>query len=301
MNISKYHFSLSVCLLVIILLVSSCRNAGKIETERDHDKLRIISLAPSITETIFLLGLGDNLVGVSKFCDYPPEACSIAKVGGLVDPNLEVIARLKPDLVILFHEHEDVRKYLERLSIDYLEVNHRRVAGILDSFKMIGRICEVEKRADKIVDSLSTEMDSIRTTIEDKSIGKVLITFGRSFSGGKVEDVIAAGRDTYYDDLLKISGIENAYPNDDIAYPRVSAEGLLGMNPAVIIELVEDMKNRHLTSDELLSDWSEMKGLSALDSGEIYVLGGDYVVVPGPRFLELVKDINECVYGKLKN
>ena len=297
MNMPKYLFHIAVCFLVLLSLLVSCVSSGDSKIKHDSETLRIISLAPSITETVFLLGLGVNLVGVSKFCDYPPEAISIAKVGGLVDPNLEVIARLKPDIVILFHEHDEVKKYLDRLSIEYLEVDHRRVSGILDSFEAIGRRCSVEQRADKVVDSLNAVVDSIRSSIKGKTAGKVLITFGRSFSGDKVEDTIAAGRGTYYDDLLRISGIENAYPNADIAYPRVSAEGLLGMNPSVIIELVEDLQSRHLKKDELLSDWAEMKGLSALENDRIYVLGGDYVVVPGPRFIELVKDINNCVYG----
>ena len=126
------------------------------------DYRRIVSLSPSITETMYELGLGDRLAGVTRFCRYPPEAREKPKVGGYLDPDYEAIAALEPDLVFLLPGHESVRKLLDELGVPYVEAPNDRIGDILETFTIIGRTCGVEERAAEIVAVSRARLDAVR-------------------------------------------------------------------------------------------------------------------------------------------
>ena len=129
----------------LFLLPAGCRNesapsdgiAGKAPPER------IVSVVPSVTETLFALGLGDRVVGVSDYCKYPPEVNRLPRLGGLYNPNIERIVELRPDLAVLLREHHELAEKLARAGIGTLTVDHASVAGILDSFEKIAGRCGV--------------------------------------------------------------------------------------------------------------------------------------------------------------
>jgi len=105
---------------------------------------RIVSLAPSITESLFALGVGDQVVGVTRYCNYPPEARAKEKVGGYQDLNYEAVLALKPDLVVLLPEHDKASQDLENLGLNLLSVDHRSIEGILDSFDVLTGACRLQ-------------------------------------------------------------------------------------------------------------------------------------------------------------
>ena len=141
------HWSVFSILLVLLAFQISCSDRSHAPTPSrplDDAPRRIISLAPSITEVLFKLDLGDNVVGVTRYCDYPPQAEDKPKVGGYFDVNYEMLMSLESDLVILLVEHQDAIVRLEELGIPTLTVNHSRVEGILESITTIAERCGVK-------------------------------------------------------------------------------------------------------------------------------------------------------------
>jgi ABC-type Fe3+-hydroxamate transport system substrate-binding protein len=139
MNKTSRKFTLAILASLIVVTQSGCFDR-KVDTSKKLpvEARRIISLAPSITEILFALDEEDRVVGVTRYCDYPPGALDKSRVGGYYDINYEALLSLEPDLVILLVEHTDAMKRLDELGIGTLPVDHSRVTGILDSITAIG-------------------------------------------------------------------------------------------------------------------------------------------------------------------
>ena len=257
---------------------------------------RIVSMAPNITETLFALGLGERVAGVTRFCVYPPEARKKRKVGGFLDPNYEAIVVLEPDLVLLLPEQERVREYLTELGLYYEVVHNRTVSEILATITTVGSLCRVETRAQELVEDIKKWMDSIRNRNIDALRPRVLITVGRTMGSGSLRDVCITGGNTFYDELIACAGGENAYDGAKIAYPVVSAEGILHMNPEIIIELLPNIKETGLDETDILKDWESLPDIDAVKSGRVFIVQSDYSVVPGPRFILFLEDLARMIH-----
>jgi len=294
-------------LLFLLLFQSSCLDprvseSPRLRVETGQPPARIISLAPSVTEILFELDLSDRVVGVTRFCDYPPEAVKKPRVGGYFDVNYEAILALEPDLVILLTEHEDAQDRLGSLGISTLAVNHSRIDGILDSVTVIGQACGVREKGKSLRRSLESRILEVqeRFAVHSSSCPlvpsrpRVLVAVGRSLQGGSEGELFISGRDGFYDDLIRLAGGENAYREETLKFPAVSAEGLARLDPEIIIEMIPDLspgKDR----DRLLADWEDIPGLRAAREGRIHILGGDAVVVPGPRFVDLLEEMARII------
>jgi iron complex transport system substrate-binding protein len=123
------------------------------------DYRRIVSMAPSITETLFALGLEDRVVGVTQYCNYPPEAQDKAKVGGFLNPNYEAILALKPDLVIMLDAEGQSRRVFDTLGLDTLELFHKDIDGILHSMETLGHTFGAEDKAERITSDIQNRLD----------------------------------------------------------------------------------------------------------------------------------------------
>jgi len=254
---------------------------------------RIISLAPSITETLFQLGLGDRVVGVTRYCDYPREALAKAKVGGYYDPNYEAILLLNPDLILMLPEHEEPREHLGKLGLSILVVDHKTIPGILNTIMTIGKVCGVEQAAESIVSDLRTRMEHIRQTTEGLPRPRVMISVGRNM--GSLKDVYVSGRGGFYDEMITFAGGKNAYVGN-IAFPVISGEGIIRLNPEVIIDMVPDLEEKGLDEAMILKEWETVSQVDALRNGRVHVFGQDYVVVPGPRFILIVEQMARVIH-----
>ncbi len=260
---------------------------------------RIVSLAPSITETLFALGLGDRVVGVTRFCEYPPEAQTRAIVGGFVDPNYEAIVTLEPDLVAALTIDDEARARLAGLRIPVLAVDHRTLGGILDSFIQLADRCGARDRGVALAADCQRRMDAVERKTRGLPRPRVLISSAREFGAGRIESVYAAGRGQWYDELLRIAGGENAYPNNGIAFPEISPEGLMRINPDVIIELAPKVEIGKYSESEILAEWDSVPGLRASQEKRIHLLTGSYVAIPGPRFLQVLEDFARVLHPEV--
>jgi len=256
---------------------------------------RIVSLAPSVTESLFVLGLGDRVVGVTRFCDYPPDARSKTKVGGYFDPNYEIILSLKPDLVIMLPEHEEQKRQTDRLGIPTLVLNQETVEGILDSITTIGRICGVEEKAATTVRALRERVQRVRSKTKDLPRMRVIVSIGRNIGPGALMSVYLAGRKGFYDEMIELAGGTNAYEGA-AAFPVFSEEGIVRLNPDVVIDVVPDLEEHGWEPAVVRKEWEAVPRVNAVRNGRIYVFGQDYVAVPGPRFILILEEMARLIH-----
>lgn len=260
---------------------------------------RIISLAPSVTEVLFALGLGDRVCGVTRYCTYPPEAAAKAEIGGFFDPNYEAIVALEPDLAVLFPVHGEIQDRLHDLGIETLIVDHRTLEGILDSIRIAGRACGASERAEELLAGIQSRIERITEKTQGLERPRVLLSAGRNLGSGRLEEVYAAGKHMWYDDLIAYAGGVNAFEDETVQFPSLSGEGLLWLDPDVIIEMAPDLDNKPYGRQDLIDEWSTLDDLAAVRSHRVHVLGGDYVTIPGPRFIRTLEDMAEAIHPEL--
>jgi len=257
---------------------------------------RIISLAPSVTEILFAIGLGDKVVGVTRYCDYPPEALRLPKVGGYYDPSYEAVMALKPDLVIVLKGNEGHREKFESLGFAAMEIDNESVETILDSILAIGRAGGAEAAAKKLADDLKRRMKKIGDMTKGRKRPRVLVSVGRNMGTGTIKDVYIAGQDTFYNGMIKIAGGVNAYDGVRPAYPTVSAEGIMRMKPDFIIDMIPGMDMQSAEGKAVLREWESVAGAKAIREGRVHVFGEKYTVIPGPRFILTLERIARLIH-----
>lgn len=284
----------------IVLLDSTNNDDFTSSAFGSRDYKRIISLAPNITETIFALGLGDRIVGVTRFCKYPPEAVEKEKVGGFMDPNYEAIAALKPDLVILLPEHENIQKYINELGLKSMVVHNRSIDEILDTIITIGKVCSVEESAHELLSKIKSRMKIIKDKTAGKKRPRVLISIGRTMGYGSLKKVYISGKNTFFDELITYAGGVNVYERHDVAYPNISGEGMLYLNPEVIIDLVPDSGEKNLNETMIIKEWTSFSDVNAVRNNRVHVLNQDYMVIPGPRFILLLEDLARILHPEIE-
>ena len=257
---------------------------------------RIVSLAPSITEILFALDLGDGVVGVTRYCDHPPEAATRAKVGGYYDPNYEAIVALAADLVILLPEHEEPRARLAALGIETLAVGNGTTTGIVDSILTVGARCGAEAKAGEIVADIRARLARVAERTRGLPRSRVLVSVGRAMGSGGLKDVYFAGEGTLYDEAISLAGGENACRGGGAPYPKLTAEGVLLLDPDAIVDLVADLEANGWSEDAVLADWRSIPGARAVETGRVHILAKVYAVRPGPRFVFLVEDLARILH-----
>lgn len=254
---------------------------------------RIVSLSPSVTETVFALGAGDRLVGVSRYCEYPPKAKSIDKVGGYIDPNFEAIVRLKPDIVIITSGNNENAQRIEELGIKVMSVDNNTISGIVESIEEIGKALGADKIADELIKDIQNRITQIKRKTENLDKPTVLISIGRSMGGG-LNEVYVAGENNFYEEIISISGGKNAYSSKIAKTPALSGEGITRINPDVIIDLAPNLEGEDLKN--VTKDWLNLPHVSAVKNNRVYELTGDYVVIPGPRFIKTLEDVAKSIH-----
>ncbi len=296
-----------VTLLAAILLVFS---ASLFAHKRLDDPLqpevspfwqcrRIVSMAPSITETLYALGLGDKVVGVTRFCKYPPGVEDKKKIGGYYDPNFEAIVALKPDLIVMLEEHEQSLPGFQKLRLETLVVSHQTLDGIVESFRQIGRVCGRGAEGRRLAREYQNRMERIRSLTRDLPRLSVLMSLDRILSRGHLASIFVVGDDNYFDQIIEIAGGKNVYREVGIRYPVISTECILRLNPDVIIDLVPPDMAGQQDRQTILGAWKELEQLQAVNNGRVLVFDQGYTCVPGPRFIQLVEELARVLHPEV--
>lgn len=280
-------------------LFAADRDAGG--TGNDNSRCvyrRIISLSPSVTEILFALGLGDRVVGVTRYCNYPPEAQRKTKVGGYYDPNYEEIVRLQPDLVVMLTIHSAAREHLRHLNLNSLTVDHTDISGIIRSIMTIGDACGAGQKAQILANGITASMDRIRNKTSGCARPRVLVSVDRNTDSFK--NIYVAGKETFYDEMILCAGGMNAYSGTTVRYPVVSIEGIYQLNPEVIIDLLPDRDREKNGREKILAQWNSVSSVTAVKNGRVYLFEQDYSVIPGPRFIAILEEMAKAIHPELQ-
>ena len=273
---------------------ASLRSPRVVEGPPGGAPRRIVSMAPSVTEMLFALDLGDRVVGVTRFCNYPEAAAELPRVGGHLDPNLEAILRLRPELVAMLDEQQDLAESLNKLGVHTLTVSDDSVGQILDAIAILGARCGAAPRAEQLVGDLRARTEAVRRRTEGLPAPSVLVVVDRSLGTGTIEDAYVAGHDAYFEELIAMAGGRNAYRGPAIPYPVVSVEGMIRIAPEVIIDLAA---GRAAAGPEgALADWRRFPQIEAVARGQVYALDAGYAMIPGPRFVLLLEALAERIH-----
>ena len=260
---------------------------------------RIVTMAPSVTETVFALGLGDRVVGASDYCTYPPEVLNKPRVGGFFNPNYERIVGLHPDAVLLLESSGRAPSTFRKLRLPILEINHLSVEGIVESIEEIGTVCGVEAKADAIVADIRRRLDRIAEKTAGRRRPRVLVAIDRTLGTGTLQDVYITGRDGHIDRMIELAGGENAYGNGPARFPVVSQEGILRINPEVVIDLAYGLAGEDTDQATIRADWQCLSEIDAVRQNRVYLVADDFATVPGPRFILFVEKLARLLHPEV--
>lgn len=240
---------------------------------------RIVTLAPSLTETVIALGAGDRLVGVSRFDDLP-EVAKLARVGGFVDPSVEAVISLKPQLVLVQPSpgnRQPVEKMAE-LGAPVLALPMHNIAEVLRSMREIGAALGLSDRAERLVQELERTRQSVRARARAQKPLRVLFVYG-------FEPLVVAGPGSFADELLKDAGAINAADKADSAYSVYSAENAVRSRADVVINAAED--------DAAAEKFSRLAGLK---QARWVKLPSKDLLHPGPGLHKGLEEIFALLY-----
>jgi iron complex transport system substrate-binding protein len=241
---------------------------------------RIISIAPSNTEVVFALGLGDTVVGVDQYSDYPPEAQQKPQLGGYVDPNLEQIGAAAPDLVLATEVHEaTIVPELEALGVTTVVIDPKNLDDVLDSITLVGAITGEEARAARLVCDLHRRVDDVEARIASAPHPRVFFELS--------PELYTAGPGSFIDDLLTRAGGDNVAAGAREPWPQLSTEAVLTADPEVIL-LADHEAGVTAEGVRTRPGW---QAVSAVEHGRIVTIDPALTNRPGPRVVDGLEEI----------
>jgi iron complex transport system substrate-binding protein len=248
---------------------------------------RIVAIAPSVTEMLFVLGLGERVVGVGDYARWPPEAAAKPRLGGLFDSRLESIAALDPDLAILLPSEERLRRNLEKMGVEVLTVCSDTLADVVEMAVVIAERCGAEEALERFLEDWDRELRPRRSVDSPR----VLLSVTRE--PGRMADVLVAGSQTFLHELVERLGATNVMADAEQAYPQVGLEEIVLRQPEVVIEL-QAVPGDYASLPE---DWARVAGDLGVAGVCVWVVAGDHVLIPGPRVPRLYQELADALAG----
>jgi iron complex transport system substrate-binding protein len=307
--LSKRNLTLIVSILVILAMLVLCGctspsagptagvnvtdDKGRVVTI-DKAPERIVSLSPTNTELLFALGLGDRVVGVTDYCNYPPEALNRTKVGGITNVNVEQVAALDPDVIFAASlTKKETAEKLDSMGYPVFVNDPRNLSDIEKSIRNMGAVCGADDNATRLIGQINASMKEItdKASALDESQKPTVLMLLDTY------DFYVAGSNCYGDDLIKVTGGKNvAYELND--YGMMSKEAIIEADPDIIIMPVDQYSQadfENLRNGTV--DW--MMQLSAVRDGRVYAIASDPIFRPGPRVVEAAQAMAKIVHPEL--
>jgi len=247
---------------------------------------RIVSLVPAVTEMLFAIGAGPQVVGVSSYDHFPPEVEKLPKVGALIDPDTERILSLRPDLVVVYGSQTDTEARFKKAGIPTFGYRHGAADAILGTFDTIAALGSAtghEAQAREIVVGIRTGLDTTRKRVEGLSRPGTLLVIGRQ--PGTLQGIYVAGGSGFLNEILEVAGGQNVFEDVKRESVQPSSETLLRRAPEVVLELHATEPAGNYPGGEL-GAWNTLASIPAVRDHRVYSLVGDFVVVAGPRLAE---------------
>jgi iron complex transport system substrate-binding protein len=266
---------------------------------------RIISLAPSNTQILFAIGLGDKVVGITDYDHYPYnftawiEAGNITSIGGFSTPNKETIASLSPDLILATPINDPDVVTLRDLGYKVLVLNPNDVDGVLSDISMVGKAAGADSDAASLVDSLSSQISAIEAKIASANLPKPKVYYEVW-----TPPLMSAGNGSFINDVILKAGGINIFGSETQQYPSVSSETVVQSNPDVIMLPTEMANTGEAPFYGSVADVKARPGwstISAVENDRVIIVSGDLFAEAGPRIAEQIAVAAEAFYPELFN
>jgi len=245
---------------------------------------RIVSLVPALTEMLFAIGAGPQVIAVSSFDEFPPQVKSLPRVGALLDPDMERILALRPDLVLSYGSQTDVQAQLARANIRVFSYRHAGLNGIFTTLKDLGAAVGRPADAERLARDIRGGLDAIQARVRGRPKPKTLLVFERD--PASLRSVYVSGGVGFLHDMLGIAGGVNVFA--DVARESVqpSIETMLARSPDVILEVRATGLLAAADVAQAKRVWGALASVPAVKQGRIDILTGEHLVVPGPRVVQ---------------
>ena len=258
----------------------------KVVLERAPQKL--VSLSPAVTEILFAIGAGEQVIGVSEYCDYPEEALEKPKMGDFMNPNFEVILEAEPDIIfVAAGVQEDFINRFTELGIAVITLDAEDIEQVLTNIKLAGAITDHQQEANLLVEELEERIEAVRTKVFVSS--KMPTVFFEVWD----DPLMTAGPGTFIHDLIELAGGKNIADDLPEQFAEFSKELLLERNPDIYLI------NNHAHTPEDVKTRPGYAQLKAVQSDMIYAIEDDLVTLPGPRIVDGLEQMAQIIHPEL--
>jgi iron complex transport system substrate-binding protein len=237
---------------------------------------RIISVVPAATEILFAIGAGPRVVAVSSFDHEPPEVNQLPRVGALMDPDVERILSLKPDLIVIYGSQHDLAQQMSRAGIAQFAFVHGGLADVLTTITALGERTDTRAAASHLATTIRSQLDAIRARVAGRSRPRTLIVFGRD--PGTLRNLFASGGIGFLHEMVEAAGGADVFADVKRESVQATSETLIARAPEVVIEI--------RAGDETVpnpDDWNALPSIPAVQHHRVSVLVGTELVTAGPR------------------
>ena len=255
---------------------------------------RIISLVPAVTEMLFAIGAGPQVVAVSNYDVEPPEVRSLPTVGALIDPDTERIIALRPDLVITYGSQADLKAQLKAVSIPVFDYRHGGLDHIMVTMRELGARTGHVEQAETRARALQAAIDAVKTRVAGKPRPRTLLVFGRE--PGSLRNIYASAGRGFLHDMLVAAGGDDVLNDIDKESAQIGTEMILARRPEVIIELNAASRLNDADLKAVLDPWAALSSVPAVRNQRVVVLLGSGLTVPGPRVIEGIEKMSKALH-----
>ncbi|WP_042680272.1 ABC transporter substrate-binding protein [Anaerosalibacter massiliensis] len=312
-NIRNKKIIILLTLILTLTTVVGCENSNKVEDNKESktkiensaypleiedqfnnkvkiekEPKRIVSLAPSHTEILYSLGLGDKIVGVTSFCDYPEEAKEKDKIGNFEGVNIEKIIELEPDLVVQYGKgNKEVNNKIKEAGIPIVSYEPESIDEVIDTINEIGKITGKEDEAKKVTEDMKSKKEEVLNKVKNVEKVKVFYEIWH-------DPLSAAGPGSFMDELINLSGGENIAKDAKGGYSEFNEEELIERNPDVYLAAEDPEK-----TVESIKSRAGYDAMNAVKNNRVYLLEPNIVSRPGPRIVEALELVAKTLHPDL--
>ena len=266
----------------------------ELRQKADSASARIVSLVPALTEMLFAIGAGSQVIGVGNFDTFPPEVNRLPRVGALLDPDTERILSLRPTLVATYGSQTDLHKQFARAGIRTYVYRHGGITTIFQTMRELGDATGQRAQADRVVKDLQSRLDVVRAKVKGRPKPRVLLVIGRQ--PNTLREIYVSGGRGFLHEMLDVAGGRNVFADVARESLQPSHETLIARAPDIIVELRVEAMFQAADADDDEAAWSSLPSLPAVRNRRVHALVGQYLVVPGPRFAQATETLARTLH-----
>lgn len=272
-------------------------DAAAVPAQAPKAAQRVVSLVPNVTEMLFAVDAGSQVVAVSSYDDFPPETNSLPRVGALLDPDVERILALRPDLVIVYGSQTALESQLARASIGVYSYRHGGVGNVLQTITDVARLTGHAAEGERVVRDVQSQLDAVRLRVRGQVRPRTMIVVGRD--AGALRGVYASGGVGFLHELLDIAGGDDVFADIKGEAVQPSNETMLVRAPQVIIELHASNPPAGDALQRERAVWNALSSVPAVRANRVHLLYGSYLMAAGPRLGRAAEALARVVHPEV--